>query len=1287
MRTKVVIIWLIAVAMIGLSGAVLAADGDINVQMIDIGTSVPFDGSSGEHIKLWGWSESVSGWVIMDKNIDSNGWASWTASEISENAGTGPFHYNVSCYANGGAFSKVILPEGFWGQFIDYDPNIEKTYVVQTPPSIDANQKVTWAGSNSQVIFDLDLGDYDDSHPDWDWDYCYFETSQSTPCDSSQGDRPIMEKGWLDDHGYSYSEDELTTVGEWCYLTLEKASEGYSETFGAKRTGETDWTVYLSQQQEEDGEKANGSYDKTNDEYTLTFDPENVFDPGNSWTASPSMVDGETYYVVLRVNLLNTPESGLTTTISPGPHYGVFHPVKGPIQNVTTGDKYYSIQAAIDAANSGDTISVAEGTYVEQLTINKSLTLQGAGKTSTVVQAPAADRAGILSNLGLDWSKIDVDYVIGATTDTSTIDVRVEGLTVDANGEDKSSAADVFVGVVFNNIDGATAGLFNCDVKNFGSAEGNNGVRVYGDSDLTIDNNVVSGYTVDGIGLWGDDDADTSEDPVFAVSNNQTSGTTSVSRFGIFAAYDATGTISGNTVKGHNISGGTFEGIGIYLFDTNNVTIGTNNQIDNCCRGIQLHASSGNDVDGNTITNSIQHHLMLSGNSDNNTISANTLSGAPPENTMLSGIVLTNDCSGNTIGGPTAPEGNSITMPFTGAQDWFPYGVWIQQLTGDNNTVQYNTIDGAKRSFQQDGGYTGTTLVANNVIGNTTSPSFAGIYLNGGSALIQDNTLKNAVRPIEFWGASNVTATGNTIDGSTYDMINCGSFAGAVSITGNKFINSPADRIWNQTSTNVTATGNYWGTISWAGYDAVTGIQDLVRGGPVTWEPWSDSTLTQTYYKPDTTYADDDNAGKSEEDPGNSGGTFGYDAFAAVQDAVDNVSGSMVNVAAGTYTENVEIDKSLELVGESKTTSILQSASGSSVQVAANDVTVESLYISHGANGASVDIASGASGVIVMDCILKGATTGTGIKSSGNLFTLAGNEITSMTTGIDIVTTPTSGGVLVGNTINSLLGKGISLSGGNMTVSYNEIRNNLIGLSQADGSGTLMRQNNISGNSVYGVENLTDNQIDAINNWWGDDSGPLHASNPGSGDEVTDYVSFDPWLGKPHLVDTDGDGLADWQEDIDGDCVFDTTETDPKKHDTDGDGIEDGVETRMGTDPTDPADPASYTDADGDGLPASVDPDDGNVDTDGDGYKDGYEYAVGTDPANATSIPALGDVNGDGNVDNIDNLIVLNMHLGNVSWETFQYNNADVNRDGQIDNIDQLVILNVYLGNITLLPL
>ncbi len=55
-------------------------------------------------------------------------------------------------------------------------------------------------------------------------------------------------------------------------------------------------------------------------------------------------------------------------------------------------------------------------------------------------------------------------------------------------------------------------------------------------------------------------------------------------------------------------------------------------------------------------------------------------------------------------------------------------------------------------------------------------------------------------------------------------------------------------------------------------------------------------------------------------------------------------------------------------------------------------------------------------------------------------------------------------------------------------------------------------------------------------------------------------------------VDSDGDGLSDNLEDLDGDGIVDPGETDPQDPDSDGDGVSDGDEVSWGYDPLDPGD-------------------------------------------------------------------------------------------------------------------
>ena len=72
---------------------------------------------------------------------------------------------------------------------------------------------------------------------------------------------------------------------------------------------------------------------------------------------------------------------------------------------------------------------------------------------------------------------------------------------------------------------------------------------------------------------------------------------------------------------------------------------------------------------------------------------------------------------------------------------------------------------------------------------------------------------------------------------------------------------------------------------------------------------------------------------------------------------------------------------------------------------------------------------------------------------------------------------------------------------------------NAIGVYNGTAAYMVINDSAIYGNSQHGLYNAnTSYTVNATNNWWGSDTGPSHASNPGgTGDVVTDRVTYTPW--------------------------------------------------------------------------------------------------------------------------------------------------------------------------------
>ncbi|NSW57799.1 MAG: right-handed parallel beta-helix repeat-containing protein [Armatimonadetes bacterium] len=131
-------------------------------------------------------------------------------------------------------------------------------------------------------------------------------------------------------------------------------------------------------------------------------------------------------------------------------------------------DAYPTIQSAIDAANAGDTIQIAAGTYAEAITINKSLSLEGAGWTrdpadpryflpgGTIIAGGNADAVVTVAADDVSISGIGITGRNNATSVTQAC-LRVTGNVANLSLDTVAASQSAFAGMEISaDVDGLT---------------------------------------------------------------------------------------------------------------------------------------------------------------------------------------------------------------------------------------------------------------------------------------------------------------------------------------------------------------------------------------------------------------------------------------------------------------------------------------------------------------------------------------------------------------------------------------------------------------------------------------------------------------------------------------------------------------------------------------------------------------------------------------------------------------------------------------------------------------
>lgn len=245
--------------------------------------------------------------------------------------------------------------------------------------------------------------------------------------------------------------------------------------------------------------------------------------------------------------------------------------------DVVVPDDYSTIQAAVDAADSGDTVLVDGGTYVEEVLIEKGLTLRG--QDGATVKAPSSP-----SEEGIVRAKGDIK-------------VDIESLTIDGAGN-KPPASD-YNGILY---DGARGTITDNTVKRvredpLAGYQSGTGISITDSDNIKIRDNEVSDYQKTGILVSGEETkADVREN---TVTGPGVQGT--IAPNGIDMDF-ASGIIQENVVSDHGYdAGGPVVGAGIITSPSDNIKI-QKNTLENNEAGI-FPIGDGNKVQNNEISN------------------------------------------------------------------------------------------------------------------------------------------------------------------------------------------------------------------------------------------------------------------------------------------------------------------------------------------------------------------------------------------------------------------------------------------------------------------------------------------------------------------------------------------------------------------------------------------------------------------------------------------------------------------------------------------------------------
>ena len=236
--------------------------------------------------------------------------------------------------------------------------------------------------------------------------------------------------------------------------------------------------------------------------------------------------------------------------------------------------------------------------------------------------------------------------------------------------------------------------------------------------------------------------------------------------------------------------------------------------------------------------------------------------------------------------------------------------------------------------------------------------------------------------------------------------------------------------------------------------------------------------------------------------------TDGTADYTSIQDAIDNASdGDTIFVFSGIYYENVVVNKSINLTGENRDTTIIDgSGIGDVVNITADGINISGFTIRNSSSGWGAGIKISSSNNTIYNCAISNNDRGTHVYNSNN--NTISNCIISNNNRFGIRINYSSGNIIRGNIVkNNEIGIGLDCN--DSIVADNIISNNTgIGILQGYASGNnTVYHNNFVNNTLQArdaYDNTWDNGYPSGGNYWSDFDEPSEGAWDNDSDGIVD---------------------------------------------------------------------------------------------------------------------------------------------------------------------------------------